>query len=334
MFARFPLLAGVVLGSVSPLLGQKTQGPIDFVRDSVFYIDGQPVVADGATKYKGIKSFADIKAGYWTKAEGKRRADNVIVATKIEAKPNTLEGNEGQIIDITNQIEKLWVDNKMMFEPIDSNKVKKIGDILTSGPEVDRANRIMARLLPSHIPPSAVRVHVVKTDDWNASAMANGAVWVFTGLMSTFDDDELSLVLGHELAHYTYEHSRRRNTGMKNTLGQILAVGSQVAGQAVGGTAGQLASMGAGLGASAMLTGYSREFEDQADRVGLRYAWEGGFDVRKGPGLWQKFKDKYGETDKFTNFFQGDHSRPTERIRNIQRQIDMLYQGTPPARKS
>jgi Zn-dependent protease with chaperone function len=333
MLVRFPLLLGALLGTVSPLLAQKTQGPIDYVRDSVIYIDGQPVVADGATKFKGVKSLAEIQVGYWTKAEGKRRADNVIVASKIEARPNKLEGNEGQIIDITNQIEKLWVDNKMMFEPIDSTKVKKIGDILTSGPEVDRANRIMDRLRPAHIPKDAVRVHVVKTDEWNASAMANGAVWVYTGLMSSFDDDELALVLGHELAHYTYEHSRRKGTGAKNTIGQILAVGSQVAGAAVGGTAGQLAAMGAGLGASAVMTGYSREFEDQADRVGLRYAWEGGFDVKKGPGLWQKFKDKYGETDKFTNFFQGDHSRPTERIKNIQRQIDMHYQGTAPARQ-
>ena len=87
-----------------------------------------------------------------------------------------------------------------------------------------------------------------------------------------------------------------------------------------------------GLGASALVTGFSREFEDQADRVGLRYAWEGGYDVTKGPALWQKFKTKYGETDKISNFFSGDHSRPTERIRNIQRQIDLNYKGTPPKR--
>ena len=79
------------------------------------------------------------------------------------------------------------------------------------------------------------------------------------------------------------------------------------------------------LGASALLTGYSREFEDQADRVGLRYVYEAGFDVKKGPALWQKFKDKYGESDKVSNFFSGDHSRPTERIRNIQKQITLHY---------
>jgi hypothetical protein len=55
-------------------------------------------------------------------------------------------------------------------------------------------------------------VRVVKTKDWNASAMANGAVWVYTGLMDAMDDDELSIVMGHELAHYSYEHIRRNQS--------------------------------------------------------------------------------------------------------------------------
>ncbi len=31
--------------------------------------------------------------------------------------------------------------------------------------------------------------------------MANGAIWVFTGLMDAMSDDEMAVVLGHELAH-------------------------------------------------------------------------------------------------------------------------------------
>ena len=48
-------------------------------------------------------------------------------------------------------------------------------------------------------------------------------------------------------------------------------------------------------------------------------------DPRKGPALWTKFKEKYGETDKVSNFFTGDHSRPTERIKNINQQIKWHY---------
>jgi hypothetical protein len=36
----------------------------------------------------------------------------------------------------------------------------------------------------------------------------------------------------------------------------------------------------------------------------------GRLDPTKGPGLWTKFKDKYGEEDKVTNFFTGDTPVP------------------------
>ncbi len=52
-----------------------------------------------------------------------------------------------------------------------------------------------------------------------------------------------------------------------------------------------------GLGAAAFANGYSREHEDQADRVGMRYAYEGGYDVSKGPQMWKRFADKYGEAE-------------------------------------
>ncbi len=320
-------IIAAVLGMVmaAPLAAQKSEGPADFVKDSVIYVDGQPVVAGPKTSFKGVKGMAGIQAGFWVKGEGKRRPDGVIVATKLEARPNGMDKGEADIIKLSDQAEKMWVDRKMMFEPADSGKVLKIGDILESGPEVDRVRKIMDRLRPDHIPASALRVRVVRTKEWNASAMANGAIWVYTGLMEAMDDNELAIVLGHELAHYSYEHSRRKMTSGKNTWGQILATGGQVAGAMVGGTAGQLAGMAGQLGASALLTGYSREFEDQADRVGLRYVYEAGFDPKQGPALWTKFKEKYGETDQVTNFFTGDHSRPTERIRNIEQQIKWHY---------
>ena len=330
---RRALVLAVYLAA-PPLAAQKTEGPAEFVRDTLLYIDGQPVMVDGLTKFKGIKGVSEIKSGYWLKSEGRERLpDGRIVAKKLEGRPPAMEKGEAEIIKMSDEVEKAWVQQKMVYEPIDSTRVQKIGDILETGPEVDRARAIMARLRPDYIPAEALRVRVVKTKDWNASCMANGAVWVYSGLMEALNDDELALVLGHELAHFTYEHMRRKMFGSKSTIGQLLATGGQVAGAMVGGTAGQLAAMGSQLGASALVTGFSREFEDQADRAGLRYAWEGGYDPKVGPGLWEKFRTKYGENDKITNFFTGDHSRPTERIKNIEKQVAMHYQGTPPAKK-
>src|SRR6476620_10859241 len=144
------------------------------------------------------------------------------------SKPEKVSGYaEKQVLAASDQAEKTWVDAKMMFEPGDSGKNTKIGDILESGPYVDRARKIIDKLRPSYVPANALRVRAVKTDEWNASAMANGAVWVFTGLMDSMDDDEMALVLGHELTHYTHEHIRRSVS--KSSFTQMLGAGASLA---------------------------------------------------------------------------------------------------------
>ena len=60
-------------------------------------------------------------------------------------------------------------------------------------------------------------------------------------------------------------------------------------------------------------------------RVGLRYAHEGGYDVTKGPALWNRFKEKYGESGVVVNFFFGGHSRSSRRVYLLQAEIDNNY---------
>jgi Zn-dependent protease with chaperone function len=323
---------GASLAAALSLFGTlKTEtivGYAEFRRGDTLIVEGQRVVATQTTKLKGAKRIAEIPLGFEVKVKGSRNGSGVLVAQEVEARANTSGGTEQQIIAASNEAEQTWVKERMMFEPADSGKIIKIGDILESGPYVTRARRIMDRLRPSYVPASALRVRVVKTDQWNASAMANGAIWVYTGLMDAMTDDEMAIILGHELTHYTHEHMRRQMS--KGTVAQILGTGAAIAtSQIKNKTAQQVAAFGGQMGLSALMTGYSRDYEDQADRVGLRYVYEAGFDPTKGPGLWQKFKDKYGESDKITNFFTGDHSRPTERIHNLQRQVQLNYTMQP-----
>jgi Zn-dependent protease with chaperone function len=321
-------IVGPSLAAALALFGSvKTEtinGYAEFRRGDTVIVEGQRVVATSSTIFKGAKRIADIPLGYEVKVKGERTSAGVLIAQQIEAKANGSGGSEQEIIAGSNEAEQTWVKAGMMFEPADSGKVIKIGDILESGPYVTRARAIMDRIRPSYIPASALRVRVVKTDQWNASAMANGAIWVFTGLMDAMNDDELAIILGHELTHFSHEHIRRQMS--KGSMGQILGTATQIGvSQIKNKTAQQVAAMGGQMGLSALMTSYSRDHEDQSDRVGLRYVYEAGYDPTKGPGLWEKFKQKYGETDKITNFFTGDHSRPTERISNIRRQIQLNY---------
>jgi predicted Zn-dependent protease len=108
----------------------------------------------------------------------------------------------------------------------------------------------------------------------------------------------------------------------ESLAGQALVIGST---QLKNGTAQQVATTAAGLGVTTFNNNYSRDYEDQADRVGLRYVYEGGYDYRKAPALWRKFAAKYGDSSEIENFFFGDHSLSTRRAAALDREIQNNY---------
>ena len=293
----------------------------------VLIIDGQRVHTSAATKFKGnhAKSLAEIELGDEVKLKGVRQADGSVLARELEAKPNGDALFEEDVLAVTDEIEDRWVEAGAMFEGSDDDEdIEVIGELVESGREVTRVRRITERLLPGYVSAEEVRVYVVDTKEWNAAAMGNGAIWVYTGLINAMSDDELAVVLGHELAHYTHEHSRR---AAKSELWlQLLGMGVAAAAEAIKNDALQTTAQLAALASmTAGLSKYSRNHEDQADRVGLRYVHEAGYDVRQGPRLWARFRDKYGDGNRLVNFFLGGHSRPSERIRNTERELVLNY---------
>lgn len=305
----------------------EVNGYAEYRLDGALVVEGQVVRPWGSTRFKGdgITGLDSIPLGYEVKAKGDRQQDGTIVAREIEAKPNGSSMFEPDVLQATDEIEAEWVRAGRMYEPTEEGPGETIGPLVGSGPYVDRARRIMQQLTPPYVDfDRQVRVHIVQTDEWNAAAMGNGAIWVYTGLMDSMTDDELSIVLGHEMAHFTHEHSRRQ---AKSGLWQgIAAIGAILAGEIIGTDASRtVAGIGALLTMTVWGSGYSRDLEDQADRVGLRYAYHGGYNVAAGVSLWAKFREKYGEPDKVTNFFFGSHSRPSDRIRNIEREIGTNY---------
>ncbi len=296
-------------------------GYSDFRQGGIFIADGQRVRIFVDTVVAGeVSNPADIGLGFEFRASGIRLSNGVILAYQVDAEPNSFEMMESQVVAVGNQLEREWLQAGYMYE---GDRI--IGEIVSWDDRVRRVERIMADIVPEWVAPGAVRVHVVETDIWNASAMANGALWVYTGLIEAMNDDELAIILGHELAHFTYEHSRQgAKKGMLATT--LIGLGAGLlAGLVGGGAARQAVDVAAVLGTAAFSNGYSRELEDQADRVGLRYAFEGGYDPYAGPGLWARFREKYGEVGQITNFFLSSHSRPSQRIEAIEEQIRINY---------
>ena len=241
-------------------------------------------------------------------------------------RPNGTALFENEVRTGTDELEGLWLRSGEAFEADGSGRMKVIGEVAREGRAVDRVRRLVRQMSPPYVDQSAIRVYVIDNRDWNAMAMGNGAVWVFRGIMDDMTDSELAIVVGHELAHYTHEHSRRQMR--KGMWGQFGSLAALFAAEAIdSGGLRAAAQLGSALGFSAWMNGYGRDLEDQADRVGLRYAHEGGFDVARAPQVWQRFLDKYGQGDRVTNFFFSNHSLASARRKNLE--VELRHNYTP-----
>jgi Zn-dependent protease with chaperone function len=303
------------------------KGYLEYRKGDELIVEGQRLVSGKKTKFSGsgeVKSLSSVPLGYMVEASGVRRADGAIEIARIDAKPNGQQLYESDVKQATDQLEATWRAQGQMLTAAGDGGVASMGKMLDSGPEYDRARGIVDRVLPAYIPADSVRVYVVDNPEWNAMAMGNYSIYVFTGIMTDLDDDELALVIGHEIAHASHEHSRKQ--AKRGMLTNIAAVGAGVLiGSELDGGEAYAASILTTLGVAAFANGYSRDQEDQADRVGMRYAYEGGYDVSKGPALWKKFADKYGEAGKAQNILFGDHSRSSVRATALDQEIALNY---------
>ena len=124
-------------------------------------------------------------------------------------------------------------------------------------------------------------VIAVKTPAINAMCMPGGKVAVFTGLLDALKltDDELAMVLGHEMAHALREHARTRTAKVTLTNVGTLAIGL-----VIGGNVGELARQGGGL----LNLKFNRDDERDADLIGMELAARASYDPQSGITLWQK----------------------------------------------
>ncbi len=132
-------------------------------------------------------------------------------------------------------------------------------------------------------------VNLISDNQSNAFCLPGGKIAVYTGLINNLNatDDEIAVVVGHEIAHALQEHAREQTA--KNSLTNM---GVSVFAQALG--LGELGRVAAGFGAQMLSLKFSRDDETDADLVGLQLMAKSGFDPRASVVLWQKMSAKGG----------------------------------------
>ncbi|MDR2881808.1 MAG: M48 family metalloprotease, partial [Azoarcus sp.] len=159
-------------------------------------------------------------------------------------------------------------------------------------PEVEEyINRLGQRLVAaSDDPGRAFEFFVIKNGMLNAFALPGGYIGVHSGLiLAAQSESELAGVLGHEIGHVTQRHIAQLVGKQKQAMVVMLA--SILAAIAAGDSRVAEAAVVSGVaGAQQAQLAYSRDFEREADRIGLQTLEAAGFDVRGMAGFFERLQ--------------------------------------------
>ena len=117
------------------------------------------------------------------------------------------------------------------------------------------------------------RFTVLDTPDVNAFALPGGFIYITRGILAYLNSEaELAAVLGHEIGHVTARHSVRQMSAEQGAN-----IGLTIASIFLPGLRNQAAGNLSNLAAGALLSGYGREHELEADRLGAEYLARSGY---------------------------------------------------------
>ena len=193
-------------------------------------------------------------------------------------------------------------------------------------PQLKRLRAIAARLIPftAQWNPDSRKwkweVNLIDSKKINAWCMPGGKIAFYTGILDQLqlNDDEVAMIMGHEMAHALREHSRERLAKSKAT-GMGLSVASQLLGL------GQMGDVAANLGTQLLTLKYGRDDETEADLVGLEIAARGGFKPEASVQLWKKMLAATGG-GKGQPSFLSTHPSGNNRIQELEANLPKVAQ--------
>lgn len=188
-------------------------------------------------------------------------------------------------------------------------------------PQVERLRYIAQRMTP-FTPECNERarqwrweVNLIGSNEINAFCMPGGKIGFYIGILSRLqlNDDEVAMIMGHEVAHALLEHAREQMG-----KGALVEGGRAIVSILGGGQLGDLVARGGGalLGLK-----FSRDDESEADALGLIMASRAGYDPRAGVTLWNKMMQaSKGAPPKFLS----THPPSAERIQDIEARLPQV----------
>jgi len=173
-----------------------------------------------------------------------------------------------------------------------------------------------------------LHITVLQSREINAFALPGGFLFIERGLLEAADDEsELAGVIAHEISHDTARHANKLMK--RSTIASIFYQAAQIAAVVLtGGVAGiglyyalQYGFFGLGLVLNLKLLGVSRDYELEADQLGVQYAWNAGYD----PSGFIRFFDKMATKKGYVNGVSWFRTHPPFYQRMVQTQREITF---------
>ncbi|MEM7296180.1 MAG: M48 family metallopeptidase [Pseudomonadota bacterium] len=153
-------------------------------------------------------------------------------------------------------------------------------------------------------------VYLLNDGTPNAMTPGGGDIFVNTGLIAfTETEAQMAMILAHEMAH---SHEGHVVENIRDST--LIGIAAVLLGERLGGDAQQI---GVELGTSAVLAGYSRGAEREADDLGFEYLVRAGYHPAEAAKPFLRFDAAFGSTDNLSHFFTGTHPHSKDRAASM-----------------
>jgi predicted Zn-dependent protease len=201
-----------------------------------------------------------------------------------------------------------------------ARQVEQSSHLITDPAINEYVNRVGQNLIRNSDTRVPFTIKILDVEEPNAFALPGGFMFVNAGTILLADDEsELAGVMAHEIGHVAACHAAREST--RGTLASIAMIPVLIM---TGGLAGIGVSEAANLGIPAAFSKFSRNFEAQADYLGIQYAYKTGYDPMGMINFFEKLQALEKKRPGFSTKLYGDHPATPDRIEKSQHEIGTI----------
>ena len=186
---------------------------------------------------------------------------------------------------------------------------------------VNRIGQNLVRNSDAQVP---FTIKVIDSDEINAFALPGGFFYVNSGLILAADEEaELAGVMAHEISHVCARHAMRQMT--RANIAQIATIPLIF----VGGGIGYGIYEASGLGLPLTFMKFQRNFEAEADYLGLQYMYKTGYDPQAFISFFEKIQAKEKKKPGTISKAFATHPQTPDRIAASQKEIATILPARP-----